>query len=135
LSRGRANLHQGAVAAGIHLSTGRTMGGVCQNRVIAAHPDTGVTIAGLEVPCWERLLDASVRLAEVLELAYLGVDFVLDVDHGPVVLEANARPGLAIQIANRCGLRPRLDWIDRQPPDRYAPERRRELIAGVADVT
>jgi hypothetical protein len=32
------------------------------------------------------------------------VDFVLDAERGPVVLEANARPGLAIQIANRTGL-------------------------------
>jgi hypothetical protein len=29
---------------------------------------------------------------------------VLDAKVGPVVLEANARPGLGIQIANRCGL-------------------------------
>lgn len=131
-SRGRANLHQGAVAAGIHLSTGCTMGGVCQNRTISNHPDTDAPIAGLGVPCWDRLLDASMRLADALELAYLGVDFVLDVDHGPVVLEANARPGLAIQIANRCGLRPRLEWLDRQPADRLAPEQRRELIPALA---
>jgi D-alanine-D-alanine ligase-like ATP-grasp enzyme len=33
------------------------------------------------------------------------VDLVLDRDQGAMVLEANARPGLAIQIANRHGLR------------------------------
>lgn len=43
-------------------------------------------------------------LAGNLELGYLGVDFVLDAQLGPVALEANARPGLAIQIANRAGL-------------------------------
>ena len=32
---------------------------------------------------------------------------------GPVILELNARPGLAIQIANRAGLMPRLDAIER----------------------
>jgi len=32
----------------------------------------------------------------------------LDADGGPLILEANARPGLSIQIANRCGLWPRL---------------------------
>jgi len=128
LSRGRANLHQGAVAAGIDLARGCTFGGVCQNRAIAAHPDTGVPIAGIDVPCWDRLLDASMKLADALELAYLGVDFVLDVDHGPVVLEANARPGLAIQIANRCGLGPRLEWIDRQPRDCLTGDRR-ELLS------
>jgi alpha-L-glutamate ligase-like protein len=127
-SRGRANLHQGAVAAGIHLVTGRTLGGVCQNRTIAVHPDTGAPIVGMSVPCWEQLLSASMKLAEALELTYLGVDFVLDVDCGPVVLEANARPGLAIQIANGCGLRPRLEWLDRQPPDRLKADERAALL-------
>ena len=34
-SRGRANLHQGAVAAGIHLGSGRTHGGVCKDRAVS----------------------------------------------------------------------------------------------------
>jgi alpha-L-glutamate ligase-like protein len=134
LSRGRANLHQGAVAAGIDLAKGCTFGGVCQNRAICAHPDTRAPIAGIGVPCWDRLLEASMKLADALELAYLGVDFVLDVEHGPVVLEANARPGLAIQIANRCGLRRRLEWIDRQPRDALAADRRAELIPALAAI-
>jgi alpha-L-glutamate ligase-like protein len=133
-SRGRANLHQGAVAAGIHLATGRTLGGVCQNRAVVAHPDTGTPIAGILIPCWEQLLAASMRLADALELTYLGVDFVLDIHCGPVVLEANARPGLAIQIANRSGLRPRLEWIDRQPPERLDAEQRAALVPALAEV-
>jgi len=111
-SRGRANLHQGAVAAGIELETGRTFGGVCQNRVIAVHPDTNALVAGIVVPFWSELLTVAAKLAGVLELNYLGVDFVLDAKRGPVVLEANARPGLAIQIANRAGLLPRLRSVD-----------------------
>jgi len=107
-SRGRANLHQGAVAAGVDLQSGETFGGVCQNRAVAVHPDTQAPIAGVVVPHWTELLAAATKLAGVLELAYLGVDFVLDAERGPVVLEANARPGLAIQIANRAGLLPRL---------------------------
>jgi len=50
------------------------------------------------------------------------------------VLEANARPGLAIQIANRCGLRPRLDWIDCQSPERLLPANRQELIGPLAEI-
>jgi D-alanine-D-alanine ligase-like ATP-grasp enzyme len=42
----------------------------------------------------------------------LGVDFVLDRDRGPLMLELNARPGLAIQVANLVGLRPRLEQAD-----------------------
>ena len=134
-SRGRANLHQGAVAAAVHLKTGRTFGGVCKNRVIGVHPDTGEVIAGLEVPFWDRLLAAATRLADVLELGYLGIDFVLDATLGPVVLEANARPGLAIQVANRCGLLRRLQFIDAQPPECLTADRRMDLVARLADMT
>ena len=111
-SRGRANLHQGAVAAGIELDAGITFGGVCKNRAIAMHPDTLAPIAGIVVPFWSELLAAAAKLAAVLEMAYLGVDFVLDTERGPIVLEANARPGLAIQIANRAGVLPRLRSVD-----------------------
>jgi hypothetical protein len=48
----------------------------------------------------------------------------VDVNEGPMLLEANARPGLAIQIANGRGLIPRLEAIDSllsQP--RIAPSR------------
>ncbi len=127
-SRGRANLHQGAVAAAVNLVTGTTFGGVCQDRVIATHPDTGAAIAGLQIPFWDRLLTAATRLADALEMGYIGVDFVLDANVGPVVLEANARPGLAIQIANRSGLRPRLDFINAQSPDALGPDRRMALV-------
>jgi alpha-L-glutamate ligase-like protein len=132
-SRGRANLHQGAAAAGIHLISGRTFGGVCKDRAIARHPDTGHSIDGLEIPCWNDLLTAAMELADAVELGYLGVDFVLDAQRGPVVLEANARPGLNIQVANRHGLLPRLAYLDAQPADRLEPRCRRELIAELAE--
>ncbi len=131
-SRGRANLHQGAVAAAVHLLTGRTFGGVYKGRAIALHPDTGKPIAGLEIPSWQTLVSSAMNLAEGLELGYLGVDFVLDANLGPVVLEANARPGLAIQVANRRGLIPGLDLIDSLSPEMLRPERRWELIAALA---
>jgi alpha-L-glutamate ligase-like protein len=133
-SRGRANLHQGAVAAGIHLRSGRTSGGVCNNRAVSVHPDTAASIEGLQVPMWDELLVAATNLADGLELGYLGVDFVLDVRLGPIVLEANARPGLAIQVANRRGLCPRLEFIDQQPPEMLRPERRLELIEVLAEI-
>ena len=52
------------------------------------------------------------RVAEAVGLGYIGVDIVVDVEQGPMLLEANARPGLAIQIANGRGLAPRLAAID-----------------------
>ena len=131
-SRGRANLHQGAAAAGIDFLSGRTFGGVCKDRAIATHPDTGHAIAGIEIPRWKDLLTAAMDLADALELGYLGVDFVLDARSGPVVLEANARPGLNIQVANRRGLWPRLRFLDGQPPERFTLEGRQEMMAQLA---
>ena len=132
-SRGRANLHQGAVAAGIDLHTGISLGGVCQSRAVSVHPDTGVSIAGLAIPRWPDLLDAAIALAEALEMNYLGVDFVLDARLGPVILEANARPGLAIQIANRCGLLPRLQRVaDAALTQALTRELRHELVRELA---
>ncbi len=132
-SRGLANLHQGAIAAGVNLATGCTLGGVCRNRAVSEHPDTGAAIAGVHIPFWSDLLLAAVTdLAEALEMGYLGVDFVLDAGRGPVMLEANARPGLAIQVANRRGLLPRLRLVDGLSSEELTPDRRAELLARLA---
>ena len=109
LSGGRANLHQGAIGAGIDMGSGRTLAGVWRNEVVFEHPDTGNRIDKILVPGWSRLLEMAARCRELTQMGYLGVDLVLDREHGPLVLELNARPGLAIQLANRAGLRPRLD--------------------------
>ena len=127
-SDGRANLHQGAVAAAIDLSTGRTFGGVCDNRAITHHPDTTQPIAGIQIPLWRDLLDAAMRTSDALGMEYVGVDFMIDEKVGPVVLEANARPGLAIQLANRQGILPRLAYIEALTEDQRSGERRWEHI-------
>jgi hypothetical protein len=122
------------VAAGIHLTSGITCGGVCKDRAVSSHPDTGRPVAGLEIPGWNDLLIAAMKLADGLGLGYLGVDFVLDAASGPVVLEANARPGLNIQVANRCGLLPRLRFLEAQPPELIDADRRMKLVAALADM-
>jgi alpha-L-glutamate ligase-like protein len=131
-SDGRANLHQGAAAAAVDLVTGRTFGGVCSGRAVARHPDTAEQIAGLQIPGWRNLLAAAMKLADALEMGYIGVDFVIDAKTGPVVLEANARPGLAIQVAHRIGLLPRLQLIDSTSPEERAGDRRWELLPRLA---
>ena len=130
-SGGRANLHQGAAAAAIDLVTGKTFGGVRENRAISHHPDTGHAIAGIEIPWWHAVLVASVRLAGALEMGYVGVDFVIDAKTGPVVLEANARPGLAIQLAHRQGIVSRLRFIDSLTEAQRTGEARWDLIARI----
>jgi alpha-L-glutamate ligase-like protein len=111
-SGGRANLHQGGIGAGIDLETGLTRRAVLRNRVVDHHPDTGRAVVGMRVPFWKEVLEMSERVAEAVGLGYLGVDIVIDVKDGPLLLEANARPGLAIQTANGLGLVPCLERIE-----------------------
>jgi alpha-L-glutamate ligase-like protein len=111
-SNGRANLHQGGIGTGIDLVNGHTNHAVQRNRFVATHPDTGEALVGLQVPHWRRVLDMSRRVAAEVGLGYVGVDIIVDARQGPMLLEANARPGLAIQIANGRGLLPRLAEID-----------------------
>jgi len=112
MSRGKANLHQGAIGSGIDMATGKTLTGVWGNDIVTEHPDTGMKLTDLKVPKWERLLHLASRCYELTGLGYQGVDLVLDRDRGPLILELNARPGLNIQIANHAGLLPRLKVVE-----------------------
>jgi alpha-L-glutamate ligase-like protein len=112
-SNGRANLHQGGIGAGVEMATGLTHHAVQHNRFVQTHPDTGNPVVGMRVPYWSEVLQMSRRVAEAVGLGYIGVDIIVDAREGPMLLEANARPGLAIQIANGQGLVPRLEEIDR----------------------
>jgi alpha-L-glutamate ligase-like protein len=113
-SGGRANLHQGAIGAGVELESGRTTRAVLRNRTTERHPDTGASVVGFAVPYWPQILEMSQRVSDATGLGYVGVDVVVDRRRGPLLLEANARPGLAIQIANGAGLVSRLEEIDRE---------------------
>jgi alpha-L-glutamate ligase-like protein len=112
-SDGKANLHRGAIGAGIELASGVTTSAVHLSRTISHHPDTGNPVDGIQVPYWEKMLWMAAETYEITGLGYLGVDLAIDRDLGPLLLELNARPGLAIQLANRRGLKKRLDLVDR----------------------
>ncbi len=120
VSDGKANLHRGAIGAGIGLATGTTITAVHRSNVITHHPDTGHPVSGIQVPFWEKMLGMAARTLEMTGLGYIGVDLAIDRDRGPLLLELNARPGLAIQLANRQGLRGRLDRVDRAPAEIFA---------------
>jgi alpha-L-glutamate ligase-like protein len=122
-SGGRANLHQGGLGAGIHLATGTTHHAVLRGKSVTVHPDTGASLIGIRIPFWQRVLEISQSVAAAVGMGYLGVDIVIDADHGPMLLEANARPGLAIQMANGMGLYHKLREIDasQERPARKAP--------------
>lgn len=113
MSNGKANLHQGAIGAGIDIPTGQTLTAVWKNAVVTEHPDTFNPVSGVVIPNWDRLLDIAARSYEMTNLGYQGIDLVLDAERGPLILELNARPGLNIQIANREGLAHRLEAVER----------------------
>lgn len=111
-SDGKANLHQGAVGVGIDIGTGNALHAVQFGKPIQRHPDTRKTFSELAIPHWDKLLSLAAACYEMTGLGYLGVDIVLDRDQGPMIIELNARPGLAIQIANNAGLIPRIRMIE-----------------------
>ncbi len=122
-SGGRANLHQGAVGVGLDVRTGKTLNAVMHNKQVTHHPDTKANLMDLKVPFWREHLLIGAMAYDMTGLGYLGADIVLDKDRGPMMLEINARPGLAIQIANGVGLRDRLKEIDSYPEGLTANER------------
>ena len=122
-SGGRANLHQGAVGVGLDIKTGKAIAAVQHNTPISFHPDTKADLMTLQVPDWRTHLEIAAKGHDMTGLGYLGADIVLDKNFGPMVLELNARPGLAIQIANQKGLVNILKEIDTYPKNLTFNER------------
>lgn len=127
-SGGRANLHQGAVGVGLDVRTGRTLNAVMHNKPITVHPDTGANLMDLKVPFWREHLIIGALAYDMTGLGYLGADIVLDKNRGPMMLEINARPGLAIQIANGRGLKTRLKEIEDCYPKELSAEQRVDFV-------
>ncbi|WP_312244212.1 alpha-L-glutamate ligase-like protein [Stutzerimonas nitrititolerans] len=116
-SGGKANLHQGAIGVGVDLATGITLRGTWLNNKISKHPDTTNAVDGVQLPNWDGFMKLAAGCYELCGLGYIGVDMVLDVDKGPLILELNARPGLNIQIANDCGLTHRTQAVESRNAD------------------
>lgn len=110
-SDGKANLHAGGIGIGISMKGGVTTGGIRRGQFIDRHNDTGARLDGIAIPAWRKMLELGSRFEEMIGLGYIGVDLVIDDDLGPMLLEVNARPGLAIQVANKSGLKPRLELV------------------------
>ena len=110
-SDGRSNLHQGAIGVGVDIATGQTVRAIHHGRPVTMHPDLKVPVVGIQLPEWDKILDIAVTCHEMTGLGYLGVDLMIDEEKGPLMIEVNARPGLAIQMANGVGLLKRLEPI------------------------
>jgi alpha-L-glutamate ligase-like protein len=114
-SSGKANLHLGAVGAGVEISTGTIRLATWMGEIIDRHPDTGKRLPGFQMPFWTEILEIACEAQRASGLGFAGVDVVIDAERGPLVLEVNRRPGLEIQKANGCGLLPRLRAVEALP--------------------
>ncbi|MBI5155575.1 alpha-L-glutamate ligase-like protein [Candidatus Poribacteria bacterium] len=103
-SEGRANLHKGGVGLGIDLTTGRSANAILREKHVTHHPDSGHELIGAEIEGIRDCMKIAALCAKAVPLGYMGVDIIKDKDRGPIVIEVNARPGLAIQLANRRGI-------------------------------
>ncbi len=111
-SDGKANLAKGAIGAGIDMAKGLTTYGIYgKGKSIETIQGTNLKVSGIKIPYWDRLLRYSIEVSQCTGLGFCGVDFLIDKDAGPLVVEINARPGLSIQLANRDGLRWRLKKV------------------------
>ncbi len=126
-SDGKANLHQGAIGIGLDIATGKSLRAMQHGQPIKAHPDTGANLLGIDIPDWRNFLLLAANCHEMTGLGYIGVDLVLDKNQGPLLLELNARPGLAIQIANQAGLIPRLRYIESLDEQHRPPSERVDM--------
>ena len=124
MSGGKANIHMGAVAAGIRISTGIIVHSVWTGLPSPNHPDTGVRLLGEQVPFWDEILEVAAEAQRLTGIGYAGVDIALDKNKGPVVMEVNRRPGLEIQNANAAGLLRRLRAIENLPRRELPVEQR-----------
>ncbi|HOK35441.1 MAG TPA: sugar-transfer associated ATP-grasp domain-containing protein [Candidatus Pacearchaeota archaeon] len=110
-SRGRANLHQGAIGVGIDLETGLTTSAFWHQKLIDYYPGTRYLLRGIKIPYFKKILELAVLAQIATGINFLGVDIAIDRDKGPVIFELNARPGLSIQMANLAGLEERLQRV------------------------
>ncbi len=123
-SDGKANLHQGAVGIGLNIHDGKAIAAIQFEQPLSHHPDTKASLHAVQIPDWDICLNMAARCYDMTNLGYIGVDLVLDEHSGPTLLELNARPGLAIQVANQQGLLPRLRLIEAEKKNRRNAEER-----------
>jgi alpha-L-glutamate ligase-like protein/uncharacterized protein (TIGR02421 family) len=110
-SEGKANVHLGGVGIGIDIAKGVTTHATQYNRILHELPHGGDT-AGYPIPQWEELLLVASRIQYLTNIGYLAVDLTIDANHGPMLLEVNARAGLMVQVANLAPLRSRLERVE-----------------------
>lgn len=122
-SKGTANLHAGGIGVGIDIGSGVTTTAIHRkgfdligdryDLIEETLDEPHLLLRGLKIPHWEKVLELSVISQQISKLGLVGVDIVIDQEKGPMILELNARPGLAIQLANQEGLLERITQVQR----------------------
>lgn len=121
-SDGKANVNAGGIYAGIDIASGLTTSAIARKSYSYMEYDYDIVeetedlvqnqlLSGIPIPFWDKILEIAVKCQDASDLGFLGVDIVIDREKGPTVLEINARPGLAIQVANMAGLKSRLQRV------------------------
>lgn len=111
VSQGKANVHRGGIAVGIDIATGELTYATQYNKRIKGVPGFG-EVEGIKIPAWETILLIASKTQHITNLGFAAVDLTLDKEMGPLLLEINARSGLAVQIANMAPLHRRLQRIE-----------------------
>lgn len=112
-SEGKANLDKGAIGLGIDMATGVTTYGVRGKSEFISHfPNTKKKVNGILIPLWTQALEIAVKAANAAGFMFMGADMFIHPEKGPMIVELNGFPGLSIQLANRTGLKRRLDRVE-----------------------
>ncbi len=112
-SHGRANLDKGALGLGIDLATGVTTYGLRgKAERISRFPYSKRKVNGIIIPHWKKVLETAVEAANVAGYTFMGADMFVHEERGPIIVELNGFPGLSIQLANRAGLKKRIDRVE-----------------------
>jgi len=112
-SDGRANLDKGAIGLGIDIATGITTYGIYgKGHPISHFPDSKKKVNGIRIPYWNKALEITVKAANAAGFNFMGADVFIHGEKGPMIVELNGFPGLSIQLANRTGLKKRLERVE-----------------------
>lgn len=112
-SDGKANLDKGAIGLGIDIATGVTTYGIKgKGEQITHFPHSKKKVNGITIPFWTQTLELAVKAANVAGYEFMGADLFIHEEKGPMVVELNGFPGLSIQLANREGLKRRLERVE-----------------------
>lgn len=89
------NFHANGMGVAVDMDTGCLKGNAIDKdgKEFACHPTTGVRFDGFQLPCFEQVKELVLRGAlESDKILVVGWDIAITPD-GPVVIEANRRPG------------------------------------------